>query len=329
MKLASVLTPLSHENLTLAAQTGVAEVVARYPGPDLALLDQLKARIESYGMKLGVIEGSLPIDNIKLGCDDGTELAEMKALIRHLGKIGVPLICYNFMAGTDWIRTSIDAPERGGAKVTAFDIKELDTAQIPDRELLPVAPGLGAKSEDLWRNLEAFLTEVIPVAEAAGVVLAMHPDDPPLPSLLGNDRVMYCVEGFERLVEMVPSPSNAIAFCQGTFSQMGIDIPAAIRRLGDHIVYVHFRDVTGTADCFIENWQDTGQTDMAEAIRAYRDIQFDGPVRPDHVPQLIGEEDGEIGYTMLGRLFAYGYIRGLLDATETPTSAGQKESSGC
>jgi mannonate dehydratase len=316
MKLASVLTPLSHENLTLAAQTGVDEIVARYPGPDLSMLDQVQARIESYGMRLGVVEGYLPIENIKLGRDDGTEMAQMKTLIRHLGETGVPLICYNFMAGTDWIRTSVDSPERGGAKVTAFDLADLASARIPGREPFRASLEPGAKRQELWSNLEAFLTEIIPVAEDAGVVLAMHPDDPPLPELLGNDRCMHSVDGFERLVSLVPSRSNAIAFCQGTFSEMGIDIPAAIRQLGTNIAYVHFRDVIGTAESFVETWQDTGQTDMAEAMRAYREVGFDGPIRPDHVPQLIGEDDGEPGYTMLGRLFAYGYIRGLMDATE-------------
>ena len=113
MKLASVLTPLSDHNLTLAAQAGVEEVVVRYPGPDLSLIDDLKDRIESFGLRIGVVEGRLPIDAIKLGRDDGTEMREWKALVRHLGAIGIPIVCYNFMAGTDWIRTSVDAPERG------------------------------------------------------------------------------------------------------------------------------------------------------------------------------------------------------------------------
>jgi mannonate dehydratase len=97
---------------------------------------------------------------------------------------------------------------------------------------------------------------------------------------------------------------------------MGVDIPATIRRLGRHINYVHFRDVRGTAEAFTEAFQDNGKTDMAAAMRAYREVGFDGPIRPDHVPQLVGEDGGEPGYTMLGRLFAYGYIRGLIQATE-------------
>jgi mannonate dehydratase len=157
---------------------------------------------------------------------------------------------------------------------------------------------------------------VLPTAEACGVTLVMHPDDPPLPEFLGRARIMNSVESFERLVRLVPSPANAICFCQGTFAEMGEDIPAAIRRLGPHIRYVHFRDVRGTRERFVETFHDNGPTDMAAAMRAYREIGFDGPMRPDHVPQLAGEEDGPPGYTMLGRLFAFGYMRGLMHGTE-------------
>jgi len=316
MKLASVLTPLSDENLTLAAQCGVDQIVVRYPGPDLSELNRMQQRIRSFGMEVGVVEGYLPIDRIKLGTDDGTDLRAMKALIRHLSDLDIRLVCYNFMAGTDWIRTSVDTLERGGSKVTAFRLADLEKARIPGRPAFRAELEPGAKRPELWKNLQNFLEEIIPVAEDAGVVMAMHPDDPPLPQLLGNDRIMHDVAGFERLVEIVKSPSNKIAFCQGSFSEMGIDIPATIRRIGSHIAYVHYRDVVGTAEDFRESWQDNGQTDMAEAMRAYREVGFSGPMRPDHVPQMIGEDDGEPGYTMLGRLFAFGYIRGMMHATE-------------
>ena len=120
---------------------------------------------------------------------------------------------------------------------------------------------------------------------------------------------------FERLVRLAPSRHNGICFCQGTFAEMGVDIPDAIGRLGPHIHYVHCRDVRGVATDFVETFHDNGPTDMVAAMRAYRDVGFTGPLRPDHVPQYIGEEDGEPGYTMLGRLFAYGYLRGLIDST--------------
>ena len=175
----------------------------------------------------------------------------------------------------------------------------------------------GITAAELWRNLEHFLRELVPVAEETGVTLCMHPDDPPLLQLQGRARIMNSVDNFERMVDLVPSPSNAICFCQGTFAAMGCDIPSAIRRLGRHIQYVHFRDVRGTCDEFVETFHDNGPTDMATAMRAYRDIGFSGPLRPDHVPQLYGEDNGEPGYTMLGRLFAYGYMRGLMHAVQT------------
>lgn len=316
MRLATVLNPLSDHNLVLAAQTGVEEIVLRGPRSESGDIAQNQQLVERHGMKVGAIEGGLPIDRIKLGRDDGTELSEMKDLIRQVGELGIPIICYNFMAGTDWIRTSTDSRERGGALVTAFDIADVEDARIPGRAKYS-SEGLeaGLSSEDLWAQLEAFLNEVIPVAEEAGVILAMHPDDPPVPALLGNDRIMNDVAAFQRLVSIVPSPANAIALCQGTFSEMGVDIPATIRTLGSHIAYVHFRDVRGTAERFVETWQDNGQTDMVEAMKAYREVGFDGPMRPDHVPVLSGEE-GTPGYTMLGRLYAFGYIRALMQATE-------------
>lgn len=314
MRLASVLTPLSPENLQLAAQCGVSDVVARYPGPRYDDLLTVRSRIEAFGLRLGVVEGALPLENIKLGRDDGSELAALKSLIRHMGEAGVPILCYNFMAGTDWVRTRLDVPARGGALVTGFELEDVRRAVSLDAQ----RGTIGNETIDaasLWSNLERMLTELLPVAEHADVTLAMHPDDPPLPQLLGKARIMNSVESFERLMRLVPSPRNAICFCQGTFAAMGVDIPATIRRLGSQIKYVHFRDVRGTPESFFETFHDNGPTDMAAAMRAYRDIGFDGPIRPDHVPQLVGEEQGEPGYTMQGRLFAFGYMRGLMQAT--------------
>ena len=354
MRLATVLTPMSDENLTLAAQCGVTDVVGRYSGTSLDELLRLREQIESFGMRLATIEGYLPIENLKLGRDDGTELAAMKTLLENMGRAGVKILCYNFMAGSDWVRTKLDVLERGGAKVTAFSLAEVERAMslnqgspvaprqvAPNADIAPNTPttpdsqsrfvsrsetatlksGDIVTADELWRNLERFLRELVPVAEVAGVTMCMHPDDPPLEKLLGRARIMNSVENFERLVELVPSPANAICFCQGTFAAMSVDIPVAIRRLGRHIQYVHFRDVRGSRDNFVETFHDNGPTNMAAAMRAYRDIGFSGPMRPDHVPQLYGEDDGEPGYTMLGRLFAYGYMRGLMHATAEAGSA--------
>jgi mannonate dehydratase len=312
MRLASVLTPLSDYHLRLAAQVGVTDIVTRYPGPDPDALAAVCDRVRQFGLQVSVIEDHLPIENIILGNERrDEEIEEMRQLIRSMAAAGIPICCYNFMAGTDWVRTRLDVLERGGALVTAFDLAEVEGAV----SLTDEAQRVGSdriEAGALWENLEYFLQAVLPTAEACGVTLAMHPDDPPLPEFLGRARIMHTVESFERLVQLAPSPSNAICFCQGTFAEMGEDIPAAIRRLGPHIRYVHFRDVRGTRERFVETFHDNGQTDMAAAMRAYREIGFEGPIRPDHVPQLAGEEDGPPGYTMLGRLFAFGYMRGLM-----------------
>ena len=319
MRLGTVLTPISDENLQLAAQCGVTDVVHRYPGPDAAVLKKAQERIASFGLQLSVVEGYLPIENIKLGVDDGTEVAAMKTLIRQMADLDIRLLCYNFMAGTDWCRTRLDAPERGGAKVTAFHLADVEQAVLlgykaPNSHFDELAKRL--TPEKLWEQLERLLNELLPVAEKCGVTLAMHPDDPPLPQLLGKPRIMHNVAGFERLMQLAPSPSNAICFCQGSFATMNVDVPNTIRHLGKHIRYVHFRDVVGSPESFAETFHDNGPTDMAAAMRAYREIGFRGPMRPDHVPQMVGEDDGEPGYTMLGRLFAYGYMRGLMHASE-------------
>ncbi len=318
MRLASVLTPLSNENLQLAAQCGVTDIVTRYPRGGLAELQEVQRRVASFGMQLSVVEGYLPIERIKLGEDVGTELEAVTQLLRNMAEIGLPLLCYNFIAGSDWVRTRVDAPERGGAKVTAFNLRDVEHALSLSKtaSAVDIRPISAAA---LWSHLERFLNAVIPVAEECGVTLAMHPDDPPLPEFLGKARIMNSIDSFEQLVKLVPSQRNGICFCQGTFAEMGVDVPAAIRRLGPHIRYVHFRYVRGTCDAFTETFHDNGQTDMPAAMRAYRDVGFTGPMRPDHVPQLVGEDEGEPGYTMLGRLFAFGYMRGLMQAVAGET----------
>ena len=307
MRIAIVLTPISDHHLRLASQVGVSDVVIRFPGLDSSDLAARKARIESFGLAVSVIEGYLPIEDIKLGGPRrDAEIEQMKTLIGNMGRAGIGLLCYNFIAGGDWARTSVNEKGRGGALVTGFDLSNLPQASFSKAER--------PSADRLWENLDTFLERILPVAEECGVTLAMHPDDPPIANFQGYPRIMNSVESFERLVGLRSSPANGICFCQGTFAEMGVDVPSAIRRLGPHIKYVHFRDIRGTGNRFVETFHDEGQTDMVEAMRAYRDIGFTGPIRPDHVPQLAGEEEGEAGYTMLGRLFAVGYMRGLMQA---------------
>ncbi|MEZ6046591.1 MAG: mannonate dehydratase [Planctomycetaceae bacterium] len=316
MRLATVLTPLNHENLTLAAQCGVTDVTLRYPGPDLSLLQEEQQHVQAAGLKVCAIEGYLPIENLKLGNDQrDADLAELTTLIKYMESARIPVLCYNFMAGTDWVRTDVAAPTRGGALTTRFYLPAAEQAVSLNSKSSP-SSATPLSAEQLWENLNYMLTHILPIAEQHNVTLAMHPDDPPLAEFQGKARIMNSVDNFERLIESYSSPANKICFCQGTFAEMGVDIPATIRRLGSHIAYVHFRDIIGTKEDFTETFHDDGHTDMVAAMSAYREVGFNGPLRPDHVPQLIGEETGEPGYTMLGRLFAYGYIRGLMQATE-------------
>lgn len=307
MRIAIVLTPISDHHLRLASQVGVSDVVIRFPGLEYSDLANQKAKIEAFGLQVSVIEGYLPIEDIKLGGPQrDVEIEQMKTLIRNMGRAGIGLLCYNFIAGGDWARTSVNEQGRGGALVTGFDLSALPQASSSNANL--------PSADQVWANLDTFLEKILPVAEESRVTLAMHPDDPPIPNFQGYPRIMNSVESFEQLVRLRSSPANGICFCQGTFAEMGVDIPSTIRRLGPHIKYVHFRDIQGTTSRFVETFHDEGQTDMVEAMRAYRDIRFEGPMRPDHVPQLAGEEEGEAGYTMLGRLFAIGYMRGLMQS---------------
>ena len=175
--------------------------------------------------------------------------------------------------------------------------------------------GAIANDEKMWERLEYFLKRVVPAAEGAGVRLAMHPDDPPM-SLRGQARIMRSVENFDRLLSIVDSPCNGITFCQGCFSEMGADISQTIRHFGDKIYFVHFRDVAGEVPNFRETFHDNGKTDMHAAMRAYREIGYDGVMRPDHAPFMAGAGDAgdPTGYTMLGKVFAVGYMRGLIES---------------
>jgi mannonate dehydratase len=308
MQIGMVLTPLDESNMRLARQIGVTDVVIRFPGENPREMQPVVDRVAASGLKVSVVEGYLPLFKTVLGQPGrDEEIERIKTLMRTMAAADVRTLCYNVMSRLDATRTSFEETDRGGALVSGFDLAA--HREEPEGEPL--------EAETIWQNLEYFLKRVLPTAEDVGVRLAMHPDDPPsLPRLHGQPRIMGSVEEFERLLSIDPSEANAICFCQGCFSEMGVDVPAAIRRLGSRIAYVHFRDVVGCMPKFRETFHDCGQTDMAAAMRAYYDVGFDGVMRPDHVPVLEGEEGPATGYTMQGRLFAVGYMRGLMHAIE-------------
>jgi mannonate dehydratase len=256
-----------------------------------------------------VIEDNPPMDAIRLGRPGREEELELfTRLVRNMGRLGIPVLCYNWMPVLGWLRTSSRVPGRGGATVVGFDASVI--ADAP-----PTSAGTVAR-EDLLRNLGWFLERIVPVAEHAGVRLAMHPDDPPLPSVRGIDRILGSVDGFRRLLELHPSEANGITLCQGNFTLMTPDVPAVIREFGSagRIHFVHFRDVRGTPEHFVETFHDEGQTDMLACMRAYREIGFRGVLRTDHVPEISGDAARFGGYSDLARLHAIGYTQGLREA---------------
>lgn len=280
---------------------------------DLAPLARIKERYESAGLTVAGIEDWPPMDRARLGLPGREEeIDAFCTLVRNLGRLGIPMLCYNWMGCVNWYRTATARRGRGGALVTGF--------RLADAPASPTWAGT-VTADQLWQSLEYFLRRVVPIADQAGVRLAIHPDDPPVPELRGISRIMISVDAFERVTSIVDSHANAICLCQGNFTLFSEDLPAVIRHFGarGQIAFGHFRDVRGTRDDFAETFHDEGMTDMLACMRAWHDIPFDGVLRPDHVPTLEGESNDDPAYALQGRLHAIGYMQGLREAAERGT----------
>jgi len=320
-KLALFLPPSPAESWQLALQIGVKHATTKAVDTleetpwGLPALTGLKSSFEDAGLDLLVYETGLPagqMDEIRLGGSErDREIEHFSELLRNLGKVGIPIVSWTWQLGRAWLRTRTDTHSRGGSLVTEFDSIQKTAA--------PTGPVSQISETDLWESLEYFLIRVVPVAEEAKVKMALHPADPPIEAVGGVPQMIRSVAAYDRALSMKPSMYNGVCFCQGCFAEMGIDIPRAIRHFGERIHYVHFRDVQRSKGKLVETWIDNGPTDMLQAMRTYQEVGFAGPIRPDHVPTMAGETNANPGYEMKGRLFAIGYMKGLLEQCKAST----------
>ena len=257
----------------------------------------------------GVESHPVPAEKIKLGLPGrDEEIDNYLAAIDALAKVGIPMICYNFMAGLGWYRTKSDVKERGGALSSEFSNADAKKQGLTE---------WGEVSEDkMWANITYFLKAVIPAAEKANIQMALHPDDPPLSPLRGIARICTSAANYRRIMNIVPSPINGITYCQANFKAMGEDIEPLARQWCKEkkIFFVHYRDIEGKGEYFKETFHDNGPTDMVGMLRAYSESGFNGPIRPDHAPTMEGEANDNPGYAMVGKVFAFGYMKGIMDA---------------
>ena len=328
---------VTEEKLKFAKQIGVTGIIVHSPELfgdgywEFNGLLHLRTRVEAAGLKLEAIE-NLPWEfyyKVMLGLSGRDEQIENWCkTLRNMGAAGIPILGYNFVPLSVW-RTSRDTPGRGGAPATSFDLELAKNAPLMARafsfvdtnSLLPASAYHPISDEEMWENFTYFLKAVIPVAEEAGVKMGLHPDDPPVPSLGGVARIMRSVDAFKRVIEIVPSDYNGLEFCQGCFSEMGTNVIEAIRYFGSRkkIFYVHFRDVKGTADNFVETFIDEGQTNMFEAMKAYKEVGFDGPMIVDHTPHVVDDTD----WGHRGRAYAMGYIKALIDIVDAVSGSSE------
>jgi mannonate dehydratase len=280
--------------------------------------------VEAAGLKLEAIENFDPAhwyDVLLDGPRRAQHIENVKTIIRRLGKAGIPIMGYNFsIAGVAGRTTGNYA--RGGAPSVGmegpYDVpmyKGMAWNMVYDPKA-PAGTVPGATHEELWRRFEGFLSEVIPVAEEAGVKLAAHPDDPPTPFIRGQPRLVYQPRLYQKLIDLNPSPSNTLEFCIGSLAEMTegdiydvVDRYSAQNRLG----YVHFRNVVGKVPTYKETFIDDGDVDMHRVLGILKKNKFDGVLIPDHTPQMACAAPWHAGMA-----FALGYMRSAFRAVGIP-----------
>lgn len=330
-------------NLPQIAQVPVIQgIVGTIEGkPDNVVWSQddfemLKAKVEAYGLSLDVIE-SIPVaEAIKKGTPERDELIDMYCeSIRNMGRAGIPVLCYNFMPVFDWMRTDLAYTLPDGSTVTSYDHQAMLNYDIQQGfearvawakgftgdEVQAILNEYSAIDEDrLFENFAYFLERVVPVAEESNVYLALHPDDPPW-SILGLPRIVRDAESIQRILDVVDSPHNGLTFCTGSLgTSPDNDLPAMIHQFRERINFVHLRNVELTkAQSFheVDHTQAT-HVDLPSVMQALIDIDFHGPLRPDH-GRMIWGETGRIGYGLYDRALGAMYLHGLWQGIQQPS----------
>jgi mannonate dehydratase len=286
-------------------------------------LVSLRKEIESEGLILAAIENLDPshwYDILLDGPRKAEQLEDVKTIVRRMGDAGIPVLGYNFSIAGVW--GHVTGPfARGGAESVGFSATDSpEQTPIPNGHVWNMRYSADdlegtippVTTEQLWSRLTDFLEAVVPVAEESGVRLAAHPDDPPLPTLRGHARLVNQPELYQKLLDIVPSRSNALEFCQGTIAEMtGGDVYEAIDRYSKQnaIAYVHLRNVKGKVPNYHEVFIDEGDVDMFRAIEIYHRNGYDGVIIPDHTPQMTCDAPWHAGMA-----YALGYIRSTIRA---------------
>jgi mannonate dehydratase len=326
-----------------ARQMGITQVVAKLapeltgkPSPwDEASLMSEKQRYAEAGLEIVLLEGDqFDMRRIKWGLPGRDEDIDLyRRMLRNMGRNGIPTLNYNFMVSgvnrdsaqsssvSRQSRSDYTIAGRGGAMVSGYD-------RVADEALGVTAAG-EISAGAVFDNYRYFLNAVLPVAEESGVTMCLHPDDPPVPSLRGVGRPFGTEADFDRVFALSDSPSHKMTLCQGSFASGGQDVVGMIRKYGaaKRIGFAHFRDVRRTATGFYETFPDDGETDMRAVAEAYRDVGYDGAIRPDHAPAMTGDPTSQSGrvdgtsamaYSPGGMIFTTAYLRGLFEGAGYP-----------
>jgi mannonate dehydratase len=285
------------------------------PAMDLSTADgvhaffrKAKATVAAHGMELRTVLATSGFDAIKRGtAGRDQQIAHLLQAVQVMGAVGIPILAYNFKLLNSKLLRSAPTQGRGASTYISFDYDAY--LKKPAASVTPPV-----SEAQVWDNLSYFLKAMVPAAEKAGVRMALHPDDPPVPrgtpALAGAAHIVSSLEQYHKIFDHVPSRANGMLFCQGCVTEMqGVDVYDAIRHMGsiDKIVMVHFRNVRGEFPRFQETFVDNGDVDMYRAMQAYRDAGFKGPFSLDHSPVFPGAQ-------IANQAFVIGYLRALIQA---------------